>query len=287
MQLIIGSAQFGRSYGIQKKKISKKVLEKIYYTCKKNKINFIDTAQNYGESEKLIGRSKLNKLKIITKLIIPKKLTESRIPSYLEDYFKKTISKLGVENLYAVLIHDISIFNNKNKDQILKFFNDLKKRGLIKFFGASVYSPTDLKVLFRYFKPDLIQFPLNIFDQRFLKNNLIKKLKKKRILLASRSCFLQGFLLQQINYNPKFKLKKFYSSLKEVDNWCVKRKISRLDACIHFVKKNNMIDYMVVGYDDISNLKNIIISFKKKQIKITKKFKNRNKNLIDPRKWKP
>ena len=47
-----------------------------------------------------------------------------------------------------------------------------------------------------------------------------------------------------------------------------------------------MIDYMVVGYDDISNLKNIIISFKKKPIKITKKFKTRDKNLIDPRKWK-
>ena len=74
--------------------------------------------------------------------------------------------------------------------------------------------------------------------------------------------------------------------LKQINDWCVQSRVSRLDACIHFVKKNNMIDFMVVGFDDVTHLKKIIKSFKKKKINVSAKFETKNNDLIDPRRWK-
>ena len=128
MQLMIGSVQFGKKYGLRKKKVSKNDLNKIHRVCFKNRINFIDTAKNYGDSEKLIGKTKLNKLKIITKLKIPKNLNNSRISTYLKNYFRKTIDKLNVDKIYAILIHNINEINYSNREIIINFFDNLKKK---------------------------------------------------------------------------------------------------------------------------------------------------------------
>ena len=47
------------------------------------------------------------------------------------------------------------------KEKILIYLKKLKKEK-IKFIGVSLYTIFELKVL-KVFKPDIIQFPLNIF----------------------------------------------------------------------------------------------------------------------------
>ena len=74
MKLVLGSAKIGMNYGLfNKKKISDKEFRKIEKLVLKSKINFIDTATSYGESEKIIGNSKLKNLHVITKIKLPKK----------------------------------------------------------------------------------------------------------------------------------------------------------------------------------------------------------------------
>lgn len=53
-KISIGTANFGQIYSINKIKVNKKEIFKILDVAK-NKINSIDTSQNYGVSEKLIG----------------------------------------------------------------------------------------------------------------------------------------------------------------------------------------------------------------------------------------
>ncbi len=286
MNLIIGSAQIGMRYGLQKKKIPKKHINKIYKLCKNNNIKYVDTANSYGTSEKIIGQSKLNNLKIITKIVIPINISNKYLRKFIQSNLKKTIKKLNVKQIDAILIHNPSIFKSNNKEIILNIFDELKKKKLIKYFGASVYSPNDVNKLLKFWKPDIIQFPLNILDQRFLKNNFIKKLKKEQIILLSRSIFLQGFLLQNVENYSIIKLKKFKFILQKIEKWCVNNKITRIDACIHFVKNISYIDYMIVGFDDFYQLEKIIKSFRSKNIKIPETFKVDNLQLIDPRRWK-
>ena len=53
MNLCLGTVQFGLNYGIEKKRIDANKITEILITALKNKIVMLDTAQNYGNSEKL------------------------------------------------------------------------------------------------------------------------------------------------------------------------------------------------------------------------------------------
>ena len=70
---------------------------------------------------------------------------------------------------------------------------ELKKLGLIKKIGYSLYHPDELKLLSLDFVPDLIQIPFNLVDRRF--EPYLKELKKMKTEIHARSIFLQGLLL--------------------------------------------------------------------------------------------
>ena len=52
----------------------------------------------------------------------------------------------------------------------------MKSHKIIKKIGFSIYSESQLFKLLNIFKPDIIQLPLSIFDNRFRKKNIIQKL---------------------------------------------------------------------------------------------------------------
>ena len=58
MKICLGTVQFGLNYGIDKKKIDIREIDEILEKALIYKINILDTAQNYGNSEELIGKYK-------------------------------------------------------------------------------------------------------------------------------------------------------------------------------------------------------------------------------------
>ena len=57
-KVILGAANFSNKYGLKKKKLSKKKICSLFKTFNKYKINIVDTAQSYGNSEKIVGKLK-------------------------------------------------------------------------------------------------------------------------------------------------------------------------------------------------------------------------------------
>lgn len=283
MKLVIGSAQLGMRYGLfNNKKISFKEFKKIEKLVLKSKINFIDTATSYGESEKIIGNSKLKNLHIITKIKIPNK-KNINIKNWLLKEISKSLSKLKIKKIYGVLIHNYKDLLGKHGKNYLFSLQELKKKKIIKKIGISIYEPQEIKKIWNFWKPDIIQVPFNIIDNRILNSGWINILKKFKVKIYARSIFLQGLLVNQDN---SFKINKDYKILlNKYMNWCYKNNISLIHGCLHFVKQFKKIDYLVVGFNNYIQLKEIIDVFKKKQIIIPKKFSTNKKNLIDPRKW--
>ena len=94
MKLVIGSAQLGMNYGLfNNRRISNKEFKKIEKLVLKSKIKFIDTAISYGDSENIIGNSKLKNLNIITKIKLPPKKN-----ILVRDWVLKEISKLPLKD---------------------------------------------------------------------------------------------------------------------------------------------------------------------------------------------
>ena len=283
MKLVIGSAQLGMNYGLfNNRRINNKEFKKIEKLVLKSKINFIDTAISYGDSENIIGNSKLKNLNIITKIKLPPKKN-----ILVRDWVLKEISKslynLKINKIYGVLIHDYRDLLGKYGKDYLFSLQELKKKKIIKKIGISIYDLHEIKKIWKFWKPDLIQIPFNPLDNRILDSGWVNVLSKFKVKIFVRSVFLQGLLVNEnnsfiFNKNHKILLNKF-------KNWCFKNNISLLRACIHFVKQFKKIDYLVVGFNNYNQLKEIIDVFKKKQIIIPKKFSTNKKNLIDPRKW--
>ena len=283
MKLVIGSAQLGMNYGLfNNKKINRKEFKKIEKLVLRSKINFIDTATSYGNSEKIIGNSKLKKLHIITKIKLPSK-KNIHIRNWVSKEISRSLIKLKINKIYGVLIHNYKDLLGKNGKDYLLSLQELKRKKIIRKIGISVYNPQEIKSIWKFWKPDLIQAPFNPLDNRILDSGWINILKKFKVKIFVRSIFLQGLLINEnssfvINKNSKILLNKFR-------NWCYKNNVSLLQACIHFIKQFKKIDYLVVGFNNYNQLKEIIDVFKKKKINIPRKFFTKKINLIDPRKW--
>ena len=283
MKLVIGSAQLGMKYGLfNNKQISRKEFKKIEKLVFKSNINFIDTAISYGDSENIIGNSKLKNLNIITKIKLPEK-KDIYIKDWVSKEISKSLNRLKIKNIYSVLIHDYRDLLGKNGKIYLLSLQELKKKKIIKKIGISIYSQQEIKKIWKFWKPGLVQVPFNPLDNRILDSGWVDTLKKFKVKIFVRSVFLQGLL---INEGQHFRMKRNYIILlNKFKNWCYKNNISLLQGCLHFVKQFKKIDYLVVGFDNYNQLKEIIDVFKKKQINIPKKFFTDKLNLIDPRKW--
>ena len=94
-----------------------------------------------------------------------------------------------------------------------KIFETLKeaKKKIIKKYGYSIYSFSNLKKICNKVKPDIIQCPYNILDRRLTEKNNLNFLKKNSIEVHVRSVFLQGLLLMSKKHTYVFqKMGKYF-----------------------------------------------------------------------------
>ena len=78
---------------------------------------------------------------------------------------------------------------------------------------------------------------------------------------------------------------KYSKTINIFVEWCKKNNVSRLKACLHFVKKFKKIDYLILGINDANQLMQILKIFEQKLIFVPNIFSTNNLSLIDPRKW--
>ena len=95
----------------------------------------------------------------------------------------------------------------------------------------------------------------------------------------------------------KYRKKTKATNLKEIDTWlCIKseqfKRKSIIDLCIAYVKSQNWIDGIVVGIDNIKQLRNNIALFNNKNLtldninEIDLSRPKVNNVLLNPNKWR-
>lgn len=287
--LVLGTAQFGQKYGITNNADThhdQGELNNILETFTVNGFSIIDTAQGYGESEQMLGMSEKSNLKISTKVNIDEALLNEK--DYKEKIRQKleiSLKRLNQTELFRLLIHTPGVMNKFDK-KIIKLSRFLKDSLLIKEFGISVYSTSEIRNNMEYI--DVVQFPLNFFDRRFANyfRNINTSFKKQ-----ARSIFLQGLLISDYgslpdNFKKHSALRDFHKTLSN--------KYERLSLSINFVLESDC-DEFIVGVSSNKELKQILECFEKKYTKnqeslLAEIFRNfvetdHTKNLIDPRLW--
>jgi len=285
MKIALGTANFGQKYGLAGKIIkSDKKVKKIIQFANNSKIKLIDTSNNYGSSETLLGNNNLKNFKIITKLKISNDEKKSNnLENIVFNKVEESLFKLNIKKLYAILLHESDDLKSNKRHKLIKVLKKLKKKNLVSKIGISIYNPKELNFIWPFWKPDIVQCPFNILDRRIYESGWLKKLKKNKTEIHVRSIFLQGLLLKNEKSMPR-KFKKWKNIFKKWNNYCKKENISKIQGCINFIKSFKKISFVIIGFEDIKQLKNIISYFKNDKKSHTTIACNDIK-LIDPRLW--
>jgi aryl-alcohol dehydrogenase-like predicted oxidoreductase len=286
MKLAIGSAQFGLDYGVSNNtgKVPNQEVNKILNVAKKSGINFLDTAIAYGNSESSLGLSNVSKFNIISKLSSLGKGNKN-IKEEIFQQINGSLDRLGVNSLYGVLLHDTKILLTDNGDQIYEALLGLKQEGLVKKVGISIYDTIELDEILSKFKIDIVQAPMNIFDQRLISSGWNIKLEKMGIELHVRSVFLQGLLLMKPSERPEY-FKPWKSLLEKYDGWLIESGYTNIEACINSILQIDSVNKVIIGIESSKQLEEIITLIDKKLIKIPVSLSSKDTSLIDPTMWK-
>lgn len=282
-KIILGTANLNQKYGFLKKSIDYKNFKKIINKTKK-KIGYIDTSYNYKRVHKLLGKLNLGKIKIITKISIP---VGSKINPklWVSNSLKKIMTDLKKKKIYCILIHNPNLLIKDKYKEYFFYLNELKKKGLIKKIGFSVYGIKETNILLKKYRIDILQVPINLINQSFCNKKFLNQINKKRIEVHARSIFLQGILLSSNLHNIKY-FKKWKNLWTRYYSWLHKNKVSNLAACLTFIKRIKYISSFVVGVENETQLKEILNCKIKNKLKFNKFLNQRNKKLIDPSKWR-
>lgn len=288
-RLAIGGAQFGQIYGMsQKKSPNLDGVKAILTAAKKLNYEIIDTAPSYGISEHLIGSSGLQKeFKIITKLSrINEKLNSSQNENLIRAHLLKSISTLNVQKLYGVLIHqprDLEVFD---RNFFVDFFEKFREEYPETKIGISVYNANDIDNVLKIFTPDIVQLPLNIFDQRLVASGHTQFLAHMGVEIHARSVLLQGAFAKEndalLKWSPAFAKIIAQAKLDASSIGCNLQELS-----VSFVNSIEGVDKMIVGFRSIEQLKSFqSLRVKKIPLDAVKSFRQNDVMLLDPRNWR-
>ena len=229
-----------------------------------------------------MGRIGCKNFRVVTK--IPKIEENISIEAnYIEKKLNSSLINLKKKNIYALMFRNPLNYIDKNKKKLWEEAKELKKRGIIEKLGITIYDPAELEESFHILRPDLVQFPYNLFDRRIESSGWLNFLYQNNVETHCRSIFLQGLLLRN-NEELPLSFSKYEKVWHEYYKWLNKNNINTLEACLNLVINNEKILKIVVGIEDIKQLESILL-IKRKKINFPFWDNIINKELIDPRKW--
>mgnify|MGYP001560048813 CR=1 FL=1 len=292
MKLAVGTAQFGMDYGISNKqgKTPLDEVRKILSLAEENGMFFIDTAALYGESETVLGAalSDRHAFNIVTKspAFKTERITEAQ-GFHLKDIFQRSLERLRQNRLYGLLIHHADDLLAPGGERLLEEMRNLKGRGLVEKIGVSVYTGAQIDSVLDLFRPDIVQLPINLFDQRLIESGHLSKLKKLGVEIHARSIFLQGLLLMELEQIPAF-----FSPLREhfarYNRFLKTNRLSRLQVALLFAQRQKEIDIIIVGVTRASDLRDIVAATVKPCVPLPDMaaFQVGDEAMITPSLWK-
>ena len=291
-RLVLGTAQLGMSYGIANTNGQPdfSTVRSIVKEAWGNGICEFDTAQAYGESERILGQV-LQDLGIVDKARIVTKLDpalDHLNKAALLKAIETSMDNLGVKSIFGLMLHreDLLELWEEGLDKILM---DIVDSGQVEHLGVSVYSPEKAIQALESKDISMVQVPSNVLDRRFEKAGVFDFAGDKGKTIYIRSVFLQGLLLMPPHALPghmRFAapvLEKLVSFSQDVG-------ISIPELCIGYIKHVFSRSRPIFGAETPSQIKenlkcwgavwpNGLVQ------KIQREFGNINEMILNPSLW--
>jgi aryl-alcohol dehydrogenase-like predicted oxidoreductase len=156
--------------------------------------------------------------------------------------------------LDLLLVHAAGDLLGPQGDALWLALRTLKDEGVTGGIGISTYVAEDPAALAQRFRPDAMQVPFSLLDQRLLRDGSLARLKDLGVEVHARSLFLQGLLF--MDRLPE-KLEYAAPELQAVKARIAAAGATPLAAALGFVLSRPEVDVAVIGVAALKQLDEI------------------------------
>jgi aryl-alcohol dehydrogenase-like predicted oxidoreductase len=192
-KLGLGTAQFGLDYGVSnaRGRLPEAEAASVLQVAAMAGVTLIDTAAEYGDAESVLGRvlPRPSPFRLVTKTA-PVSVGVDAV----EARARGSLQRTGLGAAQALLVRCGSDLLGPEGPALWDRLKALKDEGLFAQIGVAAQAGDDALGLARRFKPDLMQLPASVLDQRLIKDGVMGDIAALGIEVHLRSIFLQGLL---------------------------------------------------------------------------------------------
>jgi len=238
-RLGLGTVQFGQAYGVSNTtgQVPLAEAQAMLTRAAGQGVAVLDTAANYGQAEQVLEQCDTSPFRIVSKTASVKNGVAAVIARA-----RQSVQSLG--RVDVLLVHAVADLLGPDGEELWRALQGLKEQGMVGAIGISAYVADDPAALARRFRPDVMQLPFSLLDQRLLRDGSLARLKDLGVEVHARSLFLQGLLFME---TVPQKLRDAAPLLARVRQQIAAAHTTPLAAALGFVLSRPEIDVAVVG----------------------------------------
>lgn len=190
-KLGLGSGQFGFDQPALRGRPREVEARDILSIAARSGLGVLEIGRHSQSAESLLGQAlpRPNPFRVTVTTVRP-----DRGPDLVEAEVRAQLTRMGVERVDAILAPSATDLFSPLGPQLWDRLRALKDQGLCNKIGVSVYASDDPVGLAKRFKPDVIQAPASLLDQRLLIDGTLAELCEMGVEVHLRSIFLNGVL---------------------------------------------------------------------------------------------
>jgi aryl-alcohol dehydrogenase-like predicted oxidoreductase len=180
-----------------------------------------------------------------------------RGPDLVEGEIRNTLRRLRVDQVDAILVPAAADLFGPYGMALWNRLKALKDQGLTRKIGVSVFASDDPLGVARRFRPDIVQAPASLLDQRLLIDGTLAALTGYGIEVHLRSIFLNGLLFLPADRAPNH-LKEAASRISRARRLIAEGRSDPLQAALGFALSRQEAATVLVGVTSAAELQAVI-----------------------------
>ena len=254
-KLGLGTAQFGLDGGASTRGRSPEAeVREMLSLAARAGVGGIDTgaASNHGEA--VIGAVMPRPSYFAVTI---KAARGDRGPAFVEAEARASLARLGLTRADAIMVQAAGDLFSTYGLALWERLKALRDMGLFAKVGISAYASDDPAGLARRFRPDVIQAPASLLDQRLLVDGSLAAVRDMGIEVQLRSIFLHGLLFRPPGRVPN-EATAAATRLSRARRMIAEGRSDPLQAALGFALSRPEADSVIVGAANLGELSAVI-----------------------------
>jgi aryl-alcohol dehydrogenase-like predicted oxidoreductase len=254
-KLGLGSGQFGLDQNaLVRGRSPKSEAREILEIASRAELELLDVDGHSAAAELALGEvlPRPNPFRVSISTVRP-----DRGPDYVEAEVHAALRRLGVDQAEALLVPCAADLFGPYGMALWDRLKSLKDRGFTRKIGVSVFASDDPLGVARRFRPDVVQAPASLLDQRLLIDGTLAALTGIGVEVHLRSIFLNGLLFLPPDRAPHH-LKAAASRISRARRLIAEGRSDPLQAALGFALSRVEAAKVLVGVTSPAELSAVI-----------------------------